>query len=321
VIPAPPGRSGVAARLAGGWGRRSPNHRGALWMIAASFGFTVNSAMVKTLVAGGLDAFQVAFARALFSFALVVPFLLRAGPSALKTRHPFLHGIRAFAGAAAMVCGFYAVGHLQLADFTALSFTQPLFVTLLAVILLGEVVRWRRWLATAVGFAGVLIMVRPGAGTFDPAALVALTSVAGIAVAVCMVKRLPVGESHTTMLAYFCLMSLAITALPALVYWTPPSLDQWLLLAGVGTLGVVSQAMIIRAYSAGEASFVAPFDYLKLILAGAIGFLVFGEVPGPWTLLGAAVIVGAALYIARREAVRASRLRKAAAKPPLAPLG
>ena len=308
-------RPAFAARISGGWAQLSANHRGALWMIAASLGFTVNSALVKTLTAGGLDVFQIAFARALFSFALVVPFLLRAGPGALRTRHPGLHGIRAFAGAAAMVCGFYAIGRLNLADFTALTFTQPLFVTVLAVILLGEVVRWRRWLATAVGFCGVLIMVRPGASAFDPAAAVALLSVLGIAIAVCMVKRLPEGESHATMLAYFCLVSLAITVVPAVIFWTPPDGQQWLLLAGVGGLGIASQAMIIRAYRSGEASFVAPFDYLKLILAGLIGFLVFGEVPGLWTLLGAAVIVGAALYIAHREATRA------AVKAPVAPLG
>ena len=314
--------SQVTARLTDGWARLSPNHRGALWMIGASAGFTLNSALVKTLIGphetlGGLGVFQVAFARALFAFALVLPFLLRAGPGALKTRHPGIHGIRAFAGAAAMVFGFYAVGHLPLAGFTALSFTQPLFVTLLAVLILGEVVRWRRWLATATGFGGVLIMVRPGAGSFDPAALAALTSVLGIALAVCMVKRLPPGESHVTMLAYFCLFSLVIVAPPALIYWTPPSLPQWALLAVVGALGVVSQAMIIRAYTAGEASFVAPFDYLKLLLAGAIGFFVFGELPGPWTLLGAAVIIAAALYIARREAVRGTGPVRRGPPPPV----
>lgn len=305
----------LAARLAGGWGRLSPNHRGALWMIGASLGFTLNSALVKALTTGeqgigGLDVFQVAFARAFFSFALVVPFLLRAGPGALATRYPVTHGIRAFCGAAAMVCGFYAVGRLHLADFTALTFTQPLFVTLLAVILLGEVVRWRRWMATAVGFLGVLVMVRPGASAFDPAALVALLQVLGIAIAVCLVKRLPAGETNAAMLAYFCLMSIVITAVPAVLWWTPPSALQWLLLVGVGVLGVASQAMILRAYRSGEASFVAPFDYLKLLLAGLIGFLVFDEIPGLWTLFGAAIIVGAALYIARREAAQAAVRRQ-----------
>jgi drug/metabolite transporter (DMT)-like permease len=116
-------------------------------------------------------------------------------------------------------------------------------------------------------------------------------------------------------------MSLAITVLPALLFWTPPTAFQWFLLAGVGGLGVASQAMIIRAYRSGEASFVAPFDYLKLILAGLIGFFVFGEVPGPWTLLGAVVIVAAALYIARREAARAVTRRQADGKAPVAPLG
>src|SRR3546814_15414946 len=119
-------------------------------MIAASLGFTLNSALVKALTIGpagaeGLDVFQIAFARALFSFALLLPFLLRAGRGCLATRHPVKHGIRAVAGAVAMVCSFYAVGRLHLADFTELSFTQPLFVTVLAVALLGAVVRWRRW--------------------------------------------------------------------------------------------------------------------------------------------------------------------------------
>src|SRR3546814_16639721 len=124
-------------------------------MIAASLGFTVNSAMVKSLTAGGLDVFQIAFARALFSFALVAPFLLRARPRSLHTRHPVLHGIRAFPGAAAMLSGFYAVGRLHLADSPAPSSTQPLFVPVLAVILPGEVVSWRCGLGWEVGSLGV----------------------------------------------------------------------------------------------------------------------------------------------------------------------
>src|SRR3546814_11524404 len=103
-------------------------------------------------------------------------------------------------------------------------------------------------------------MVRPGASTFDPAALVALASVAGIALAVCLVKRLPVGESQVTMLAYFCLVSLAITVVPAVIRWTPPIATPWLLLACVGGLGVASPAMIIQASCSGEASIVSTSD-------------------------------------------------------------
>ena len=292
------------AGLAASWQRLSPNHRGALWMIGASLGFTINSAFVKTLSAEGLDTIQIAFARALFSSLALAPFFYRAGLGALRSKVPALHATRAISGSLAMVCGFYAVGQLPLAEFTALTFTQPLFVVLMAVLILKEQVRWRRWLATAVGFLGVLIMVRPGAAAFDPAAMVALASVLGIALAVSLVKKLPPNESHVAMLAYFCIASIVMTVGPAIYAWQDPTLFQWALLAAVGVLGIASQAMIIRAYRNGEASFVAPFDYLKLILAGLIGFLVFAEVPDYWTAVGALVIVGSTFYIARREAAQ-----------------
>ena len=292
------------AGLAAAWQRLAPNHRGALWMIAASLGFTVNAAFVKVLAGQGLDAFQIAFARALFSFAALAPFCYRAGLGVLRSQAPRLQILRSCSGSMAMICGFFAVAQLPLAEFTALTFTQPLFVVLLAVLILKETVRWRRWLATAVGFAGVLIMVRPGAAAFDPAALLALASVLGIALAVALVKKLPANESHVTMLAYFCIASITMTVGPALYFWQWPSLLQWGLLAAVGCLGIASQAMIIRAYRAGEVSFVAPFDYLKLILAGLIGFVVFAEVPDLWTAAGALVIVGSTLYIVRREAAQ-----------------
>jgi len=300
----PDAAQGESRGLVAAWLRLSPNHRGALWMIGASLGFTINSAFVKTLSAEGLETFQIAFARAVFSALVLAPFFYRAGLGALRSTVPGLHGIRAVSGSLAMVCGFYAVGQLPLAEFTALTFTQPLFVILLAVLILKETVRWRRWLATAIGFLGVLIMVRPGAAAFDPAALIALASVFGISLAVTLVKKLPPGESHVTMLAYFCIASIVMTAAPALAAWQPPSLSQWGLLAAIGVLGIASQAMIIRAYRSGEASFVAPFDYLKLILAGLIGFLVFAEIPDHWTVAGAVVIVGSTFYIARREAAR-----------------
>ena len=305
------------ARLVAAWQQLSPNSRGALWMIGASLGFTINAAFVKSLAGQGLDTFQIAFARALFSFAALAPFCYRAGLGVLRSKVPGLQVARSFCGSMAMICGFYAVSQLPLAEFTALTFTQPLFVVLLAVLILKEEVRWRRWLATAVGFAGVLIMVRPGAAAFDPAALVALVSVLGISLAVALVKKLPPNESHVTMLAYFCIASIAMTIGPALYFWQWPDLFQWLLLAAVGFLGVASQAMIIRAYRAGEVSFVAPFDYLKLILAGLIGFMVFAEVPDGWTVAGAAVIVASTFYIARREAAqRAAQPERATAPLP-----
>lgn len=293
--------SGAEAGAVPGGFRLSPNHRGALWMLAAGLGFTVNGALVKVLGNQGLDAYQIAFFRSAVALLVVLPLLWRIGWGRLRSQHPWLHLARVIFGVGAMVCGFYALTRLPLADVTALGFTTPLFATVLAVIFLGELVRWRRWTATLIGFLGVIIMVRPGAGSFDPAALVALGMALGIAIAVVLVKRLPSGESQIAMLFYFGIGSTLITAPPALLVWQTPSGLQVLLLAGVGVLGLASQAMIIHAFRTGEASFVAPFDYSKLLAAGLIGFFVFAEVPDLWTLMGAAIIVGATLYIARRE--------------------
>ena len=286
------------------WAGLSPNLQGAIWMTCAACGFTVNGVMVKWLGAGGMDAFQIAFARAVFALAAVLPFAWQIGPAVLRTRHLGIHLLRGLAGGGAMICGFYALTKLPLADVTALGFTTPLFTIVLAVLILKEEVRWRRWTATAVGFLGVLIMLRPGATALDPAALIALMMAFGIALAVTLVKRLPPGESRVTMLLFFCVISILMAFFPAMAVWRDPTWIEWLLLAGVGVLGVISQSMIIRAYQCGDASFVAPFDYSKLLLAGLLGFLLFSETPDLWSLAGALVIVGATLYIARREAAQ-----------------
>lgn len=293
-----------ASPTSSAWGRLTANQQGALWLLAAASGFTVTGMLVKLLAQGGMSPFQIGFARAVIAFFVILPFAWRAGPAVFRTQHPWIHVARGVFGSTAMLCGFYALAHLPLADVTALGFTQPLFTTALAALLLGESVRWRRWSATLVGFLGVLIMVRPGASGFEWASVVALGMALGITLAVILVKRLPAGESQISMLFYFALASIIVSLVPALLAWREPTPLEWLLLAGVGILGLISQAMIIRAYRIGEASFVAPFDYSKLLLATAIGFFVFGELPDRWAILGAAIIVASTLYIAHREARR-----------------
>lgn len=287
-------------------GRLSPNHRGAIWMMGATIGFTINGAMVKTLAELDMDAFQISFARAFFALLAILPFVWHERRTLLKSQHWGTHILRGLAGAIAMLAGFYAVSKMPLADVTALGFTQPLFTTLLAFLLLGEVVRWRRWSATLVGFLGVLVIVRPGAESFEPTALAALAMALGIALAVTLVKRFPVSESRVRMLFVFCVTSIVISAPLAFCVWRMPDLEELALLLGIGVLGVASQSMIIRAYQAGEASFIAPFDYSKLLFAGLIGYFLFGEIPDQWTFAGAAIIVGATLYILRRESARGS---------------
>ncbi len=278
-----------------------PNLQGAAWMVAAATVFAINGVLVKQLTLEGLSFWQVAFARAFFALLPLLPFLWVEGARALRSDYPLTHLARALCGAGAMTAGFYALSELPLALVTAIGFTSPLFTTLLSALVLRELVRWRRWSATLIGFLGMLVMVRPGAAAFEPAMLAAVGMALGIACAVVLVKRFPRSESQTAMLVWFCLASIVTTAGPAVADWQWPDATQWLLLLGVGLVGVAAQAMIVKAYRTAEASFVAPFDYSRLIGAGLLGFLFFAEVPDLYTLLGALVIVASSLYIARRE--------------------
>lgn len=293
------------------WLRLSGNSRGALWMIASGLGFSIMAVGIK-LLGHRLDSVQIAFFRVLIGFLAILPFVASMPLAQLKTRHLHVHVVRGVFGLAAMYCSYYAIARMPLADYTALSFTKPLFATLLAILILGEIVRWRRWTATLLGFVGVLIMVRPGAGTFQPAALAALADAFSIAFLITLVKRLPAQETPLGMLFYFGVFATALSIGPAIYYWQWPTLYEWTLLIGVGVLGALSQSFWIRSFRAGEASVVAPFDYLRLPIAATIGFIGFAELPSLWTFVGAGVIVGSTLYIAHRDA----QLRK---PPPVEP--
>ena len=289
-------------RVQQAWLRVDPNRRGAIWMVCAAIGFTLNSALVKAVGVSDMHAFQIAFFRTAIGFLTVLPFVWHAGLGLLRTRHPGIHLIRGTAGGISVICGFYALTIMPLADFMALTFTTPLFMIVLAVLLLGERIRWRRWTATAIGFLGVLIMVRPGAGTFEIGALLVLAMALGIAIASSLVKRLPAGETPAMMLFWFSLIATVMSAPLALAVWRAPTPEEWLLLIAIGVVGIAGQSFIIRAYKVGEATFVAPFDYSKLLIAVVVGFFVFSEVPDAWALAGAGVIIVSTLYIARREA-------------------
>jgi len=291
----------ATAGLRARWLLLSGNSRGALWMIASGVGFSIMAVGIK-LLGHRLENFQIGFFRVVIGFLAILPFVAGGGLTRLRTRHHGVHFVRAVFGLLAMYCSYYAIARMPLADYTGLSFTKPLFATLLAIAILGETVRWRRWTATLVGFFGVLVMVRPGAGTFHPAALAALTDSFSVAFLVTLVKRLPATETPLTMLFYFGLFATVMSIGPAIYSWQWPTVLEWLLLIGVGVLGALSQMFWIRAFRAGEASAVAPFDYLRLPIAATIGFVGFSELPTIWTFIGAAVIVASTLYIAHREA-------------------
>jgi drug/metabolite transporter (DMT)-like permease len=279
-------------------GRR--NLEGALWMIASGIVFSAQGAIVK-LLGMRLDSFEIAFFRCVFGFLVVLPFVFRGGTALFLTGRPGLHVVRALVGVSGMFCGMYALTRLPLADATAISFAKPLFAVVLAATFLGELVGWRRWTATAAGFVGVVVIVRPGTQTFELAHVAALLGAFLIADVIVLVKKLQGSEKNATIMAYFGIVTSIASLGPALLVWQTPTWSELALLAGIGASASTGQWMALKAFRAAEASAVVPYDYLRLVFAILYGWLFFAEVPDGWTLAGSAILIGATLYIAYRE--------------------
>lgn len=279
-------------------GRR--NLEGALWMIASGIVFSAQGAIVK-LLGMRLDSFEIAFFRCVFGLLVVLPFVFRGGTALFLTGRPGLHVMRALVGVSGMFCGMYALTRLPLADATAISFAKPLFAVVLAATFLGELVGWRRWTATAAGFVGVVVIVRPGSQTFELAHVAALLGAFLVADVIVLVKKLQGSEKNATIMAYFGIVTSIASLGPALLVWQTPTWTELALLAGIGATASSGQWMALKAFRAAEASAVVPYDYLRLVFAILYGWLFFAEMPDGWTLAGSAILIGATLYIAYRE--------------------
>ncbi len=298
------------------WLRRlPPNVQGALWLVAGGFIFTSTSAMIR-LLSTQIESVQTAFFRAVISVILLLPMIAAGRVKPWESKRITGHFWRTLMGTLSMVLGFYAVSLLPLADATAIAFSQPLFSVVVAALIAGEKVRWRRWSATIVGFVGVLIMVQPGEGSLQLGALVALANAASVAISILLVKRLSGTETPLMILTQFALFSTVFLTLPAIWVWRWPDLWGWVLAVGVALTATVGQYFWVQAFKAGEMSAVAPFEYLRLPFAVFVGWLIWGEMPVIWTYVGAAIVIASALYIAHREAQLALERRRAAVRNP-----
>ncbi|MBF0394040.1 MAG: DMT family transporter [Alphaproteobacteria bacterium] len=280
-------------------GPTSPNVRGALWMLAAAATFSGMQALVKAL-GSDLHFLEIVFFRSLFGLLPMVPFMLRERRAAFVMRRPGMHLLRGMLGVAAMVTTFYALTHLPLATAVAIFYAKPLFMIVLAAVFLAERAGWRRWLATAFGFVGVLLTLRPGA--LGPDALSAVAAALFMSGAMTTIKRMTGTENTANIVLIFGLIGTLATALPAALIWRTPSPLEWSMLLAMGVLGGAAQYMMVRAYALAEATVVTPVDYTALLFAGLIGWMLFGELPDAWTVAGALVIAASTLYIVQREA-------------------
>lgn len=309
-IPQPPMRRITAGfvRARRRWRGCAQNTRATLWMLLSFCFFTFE--MIGTRMIGAeVPTAQIVLVRSAAQLAILLPFLIQAGPSVFRTSHISLHALRGVLSVGGFFCYFYSYGHLPLANAVTISFARNLFIVALAAIVLGEIVRWRRWSATVVGLIGVLVMMRPGAGAIDFAYGVAVIGAATGAAITLATRALATREAPVQIMAYIALFTTLGSLVPGVLAWETPTPWQALWLVVIGFFGPIGQYVAIRAFQLGEASALAPVDYARLLFAVGAGFLVFGEVPDRWTVLGAAIIVSSTLYITIREA-RLARARR-----------
>ncbi len=279
--------------------------RGILCVLGAAAAFGMAAACVKALD-GEIPVAEVMLCRNLFAIPALLPLLLRApeGFGALRTRNPRAHAERTFWGLVGMAGAFYGYAHLPLATATALGFTMPLFLTLIAVLFMGERLRWRRGLAVALGFCGVLVVVRPGggAGLDLLAAGGVLLGAVGWAMAMVTIRRMgDAGESGVAIVVWFALSAAVVAGIAAVPVWVPPSATQWALLAGCGVVSALGQVLMTAAYRSGEATLLAPFEYSGILWTALLGAVVWAEVPDAAAFGGIALLVGSGIYIWYRE--------------------
>lgn len=228
----------------------------------------------------------------------------------LRSRQPVLQGLRALAGLASMALFFLAFRSMPLADAIAIAFAGPLFMTVLSIPMLHEQVGLRRWAAVVVGFVGVLVIARPGAGIFGLTALLPLAGALCGALAMIFVRRLSVTDSNASIICYHALLCTAVSAVWLPFEWVTPAPLHWLPLIALGLIGGTAQIFLTQAFRLAPAAAIAPFKYTAIIFAIGFGYLLFGDVPDGWTLAGASVVVGSGLYILHRESVRRAEARK-----------
>lgn len=276
--------------------------RGLFYMCLATAFFVMLDSLNKHL-GQILPIAEVVWFRYLVHLLLMTAFFApRMGLRLVQTRRPWLHVARALSLLASSVCAVYSLRHIPIADATAIYNAAPLLIVLLSGPLLGEKVGLRRIAVAAAGFIGVLIIIRPGTDAFQPASLVmVLAALAGTAYQL-LSRELGVADHPVTNLYFLGLVGTIATGIAVPFSWVPPpSLWIMLLLVLCGIVGAIGQFLITQAYSVAPASIVAPFSYSQLIWATLVSWLVFGDEPSPWTLLGMAIVAGSGLYITRME--------------------
>jgi drug/metabolite transporter (DMT)-like permease len=285
-------------------------------LILASTVFLGTSDVTAKYLSATLPSIEITWLRFLVFALIMSPAMLPGSPLfALPTTRP---GLQLLRGAALLGSSLFFISGLRflpMAEASATGFVSPLFVTALSIIFLGEKVGLRRWIATAVGLVGVIIILRPGTSAFHPAAFFPLVSALAWACTLIMTRMLSGRERAVTTMTCSSIAGLCIVSALVPFVWVAPTWHDILFGILVGLASTAGQWIVVLAFRYADASVLAPFSYTQLVWVSILGFLIFGELPDAWTITGAAFIVASGLYTAHRERIRRSQLLAVPGEP------
>ena len=290
----------ISQKARSSWKNQTPVMRGIVLMCLSTIAFSIMHGLVR-FVSEVLPPFQIAFFRNIFGLAFLLPLLMRSRFAILRTKQIGLHALRGVINMAAMLMFFTALAISPIAKVTALGFTAPIFMAILAVLVLGERFRIYRWSAIFLGFVGMLIILRPGLVAIDTGALLVIGSAALWAVAMIIIKIQSRTESSLTIVTYMGIFLGVFSIAPAVWVWQPFGLQTLGFMVLIGLFGSIAQMAISESLKETDSTALMPFDFLKLIWTAIIGVWFFSEIPDIYTWIGATVIFLSGLFIAIRE--------------------
>ena len=276
------------------------NARGAALVSVGSLTLVVMAMVVKH-VGSHIPTIEILFFRSFVGFFFVLPMFIRNPLEPLRTKRLGMHFVRGVIGTLGNICFFWTLTHMLLADAMALQFSRPLFMIPLAL----AVPRRSRGLAahgvTLVGFAGIVLYARPFTAGFDPGAFIGAAGALFGALVVICIKRLATTEPTRAIMFYYAFCNALFSLIPTIWLWVTPDWSELALLVLVGFLGISGQGMITHGWTLGDVTALVPLDYSRIVYSAVLGYLVFGEVPGPWSFAGMAMIVASSLYLVLTE--------------------
>jgi drug/metabolite transporter (DMT)-like permease len=286
--------------------RRHADHplRGIALIIGATVFLSCSDALAKYLSLT-LPAIEIAWIRFLMFLLILIPVVATSQPkTVLRSARPGLQALRGLALVLASIFFISGLRYLPIAAASATSFVAPLFVTALSIVLLGEKVGIRRWVATVVGLIGVLIVVRPGTAAFNQAAIFPILSALSWAFTLIMTRMISSADRAITTMTFAALVGFLLLSAMVPLVWVAPTWQDVMLGIALGVASTTGQWLVVLAFRYGDASVLAPFSYSQLLWAATLGFFVFAEVPDMFTFIGAAIIIGSGIYTAHREHTR-----------------